>query len=128
MRYIGIDYGTKRIGVALSDESNSFALPHSVIKNTKTALSELNEIICANDVETVVLGESKNYHGEDNKVMGDIRKFKDEIENKLGKRVVFEPEMMTSMEAEHIQGKTKMLDASAAALILKSYLDRLKNS
>jgi len=125
MRYLGIDYGTKRVGIALSDESNKFSLPHSVVQNSKKLVDDINDIVCKNDVGTIILGESKNYKGEDNVVMKKIREFKESLENKTGKAVIFEPEFMTSAEAEHIQGKGEMLDASAAALILKSYLERL---
>lgn len=125
MRYIGIDFGTKRIGVALSDESNHFALPYKVLPNSKKIIEDIKNIIADNNVTHIILGESKDYKGQDNKVMEKIRKFKTDIENNLHVPVIFEPEMLTSREAEHIQGKTDMLDASAAALILKSYLDRL---
>ena len=127
MRYLGIDYGTKRVGTALSDEGGKFAMPHKVLQNTKTLLEDINNIICENEVEVVILGESKDFKGKDNKVMGKIRVFKDQIENNLGKKVIFEPEFLTSHQAESIQGKHDLLDASAAALILQSYLDRLAN-
>ncbi len=128
MRYMGIDFGTKRVGVAISDSENKFAIPHSVVQNTKTLIDDLNTLICNNDVEVIILGESKDFKGNDNKVMPKIRELKELIENKLQKRVIFEPEFLTSHQAEHFQGKTALTDASAAALILQSYLDRLHNS
>lgn len=127
MRYLGIDYGSKRVGIALSDESNAFALPHKVIENSKKLTEEINDIVCQNNVEVIVVGESKNFKGEDNTIMDAIRKFKEELENKVGKKVIFEPEFMSSQQAERWQGKNDMHDASAAAIILQSYLDRLKN-
>lgn len=127
MRFMGIDYGSKRVGVALSDESNRFALPHSVVPNTKKLVDDLNTIVCENEVTHIVLGESKNFKGEDNKIMKDIRAFKDDIENRIGKPVAWEPEFMTSQHAARAQGEHELLDASAAALILQSYLDRMAN-
>jgi putative Holliday junction resolvase len=124
MRYMGIDYGSKRVGIAVSDETGNFALPLVVLKNSPELLDELNEIICDKNIEVIILGESKNYKGEDNKIMAEIREFKEKVENNLEKKVIYEPEFMTSQEAQHIQGKGEMHDASAAALILKSYLDR----
>jgi putative Holliday junction resolvase len=124
MRYMGIDYGTKRIGIALSDESNTFALPLKVLENSKKIIDDLNEIICEHSVTHVVMGESKNFKGEDNKVMADIRTLKEKIENNLKLPVILEPEFLTSHQAAHFQGQHDMLDASAAALILQSYLDR----
>jgi putative Holliday junction resolvase len=126
MRFLGIDYGSKRVGIAVSDASNAFALPLKVLensKNPKKLLDDLNEIICDKEITHIVLGESKNYHGEDNKIMGDIRKFKEDIENNLGKPVVFVPEFLTSHQAQQLQGKNDLLDASAAAIILQTYLD-----
>ncbi len=127
MRYLGIDYGTKRVGVAVSDETGAFALPKVVLQNTSKLLDELNIIICDNEITTVILGESKDFKGNDNKIMPEIQEFKTKIENNLGKTVIFEPEFLTSHAAERFQGKNDMHDASAAALILQSYLDRLQN-
>ncbi len=124
MRYMGIDYGSKRVGIALSDESRKFALPHSVIKNSPKLVDDLNTIICQNDVWVVVMGESKNFKGEENEIMKAVHAFKEKIENVLGKTVIFEPEFLTSHAAQRFQGKNEMHDASAAALILQSYLDR----
>ncbi len=125
---MGIDYGTKRVGVALSDETNGFALPHKVLENTKSLFDEINTIVCDTEVTHIIVGESKDFKGEDNKVMEKIRAFKEELENKFTLPVIFEPEFLTSHAAERFQGKNDMHDASAAALILQSYLDRIKNS
>lgn len=125
MRYLGIDYGSKRIGIAVSDESNKIAMPKMVLANNRSAIDEINTILCDNDAGTIVLGESKNFQGADNAIMADIKAFKQKLEDRLGKPVVFEPEFMSSAQAERFQGKNDMLDASAAAVILQSFLDRL---
>ena len=74
---LGIDYGTKRIGVALSDEAGQFGQPHSVIKNSKAAkdevLEKILEIVKTEQVAEVVIGESKDFKGQDNAVMAEIR-------------------------------------------------------
>ena len=125
-RILGIDYGTKRVGIAISSESQSFALPKVVLVNDKKLVSNISEICAKENVEKIILGESKNYKMENNKVMVKILEFKKVLEIEVGKEVIFEPEFMTSAEAERIQGKNDMLDASAAALILKSYLEKRK--
>ncbi len=127
MRYMGIDYGKKRVGVALSDEEGNFAMPEAVLANDSDLLKKLNTLIVERNVCEVVLGDSKDFSGKDNIIQADIKKFKSEMQDKLGVTVTFEPELLTSKEATHIQGDVKMLDASAAALILKAFLDR-KNS
>lgn len=126
MRYLGIDYGGKRIGLALSDETKTIVTPLSVLSNDKNTISELVKVCQKNEVEVVVVGESKNYDQIDNNIMKEARPFVDSLKKALGLPVYFHPEFLTSREAEHIQGKNHMLDASAAALILKSYLDTNK--
>ena len=129
MRLLGIDYGTKRVGVALSDQSGHFAFPHKVVHNDRHLLASLTKLATEQKVAQIVIGESKNYKGEANPVMAKIDKFKKELEQRLAElgleiKVVLEPEFLTSAEAERLQGKTADHDASAAALILKSYIDK----
>jgi putative holliday junction resolvase len=136
-RILGIDYGTKRIGLALSDVGAQFAQPYSVIENSKATkskvITKIINIIKAEEVSEIVLGESKDFKGTDNKVMSAIRDFKKTLEDALALEsvpvvpVIFEPEFLTSHQAEYFQGKHDLLDASAAALILQSYLDRKNN-
>ena len=121
-RLLGIDYGSKRVGVAVSDESRKFALPVSVIENTPILMAEVEKLAAEYGTKTIVLGESKDYKGQPNDIMLDILEFKRSLEAK-GYKVCFEPEFMTSVQAERIQGNNDMSDASAAAIILQSYLD-----
>ncbi len=124
MRYLGIDYGSKRVGLALSDEEGRMAFPHLVLKNEEDLLERIKNIILKEKVVEVILGESKNFQGDENKIMDDIKKFADEIKKETGMNVVYEPEFLSSHQAERWQGKNKNLDASAAAIILQSFLDR----
>lgn len=123
MRYLGIDFGSKRVGIALSDEGGKFAIPHSVIPNDYKTVENIVKI-CKSDVRGVVLGESVNDKGENNKIMDLIIPFKKELEGVLRVPVVYEKEYMSSQHAEFFQGKHDMLDASAAALILQRFLDK----
>jgi len=127
MRILGIDYGSKRIGIAVSDEAAQFALPVSVVKNSDTAISEIVEIARQHAIQEIVMGESRNYKGEPNTIFLDSLAFKGLLE-KEGYSVHLEPEFMTSMNAERFQGKNELHDASAAALILQSFLDTRRNS
>jgi putative holliday junction resolvase len=126
MRYLGIDYGTKRVGIAISDEEGTMAFPKAVLPNNKFLMRDIKEMCIGNGVAAVVIGESKDYKGNPNPIFKDAERFGKELGSDLGIPVHFEPELLTSAEAERIQGKTPMLDASAAAIILKSYLDKLK--
>jgi putative holliday junction resolvase len=124
MKYLGIDFGIKRVGLSVSDETGKMAFPHSVILNNKKLLAEIGEIIKKEKVGSMVIGESKNFKGEPNKIMAEIVKFKKILEEVTKSPVFFEPEFMTSQQAEHLQGKNEMHDASAATIILQSYLDK----
>lgn len=125
-RIMGIDYGSKRVGLAISDPSLKFAMPLSVVSNDPELLAKVQKIAVDNEVKEIVIGESKDYKGNANPILLDSLEFKAKLES-LGYVVYFEPEFMTSVQAERLQGKTDLLDASAAALILQSYLDREKS-
>ena len=124
MRLLGIDYGEKRIGVALSDEVPDFAYPHSVIQNSPHAIKKIQELCIKEGVGAIVLGKSLDYAGTPNPIMKKIEVFKIKLEEASGLPVYWEAEMLTSAEAARVQGKTPTLDASAAALILKSYITK----
>ena len=126
MRLMAIDYGEKRVGVASTDESGSFALPRAVLDNDTALLDKVIRFKEENKIDKIILGESKNFLGEDNLIQKKILEFKTELEEK-GVEVVMHPEVLTTMEARQIQGQTDMTDASAAALILKSFLETMYN-
>ena len=123
---MAIDYGEKRVGVASTDESGSFALPRAVLDNDTALLDKVIRFKEENKIDKIILGESKNFAGEDNLIQKQILEFKTELEEK-GVEVVMHPEVLTTMEARQIQGQTDMTDASAAALILKSFLETMYN-
>ncbi|MDQ2932788.1 MAG: RuvX/YqgF family protein [bacterium] len=125
MRILGIDFGSKRIGIAISDESRKFALPVKVLANNDSSLDSIIEIAQQNGTTEMVMGESRNYKQEPNPIFEAANEFKKQLEAR-GFTVYFELEFMTSVNAERFQGKNEHSDASAAALILQSYLDRAK--
>lgn len=127
MKYLGVDYGTKRIGLAVSDDDGRLAFPFEVLQNDNKILDNFKKILDENNIKKVIMGESKNYKMEDNKIMTEVIDLKDILEKTMEIDVVLHPEFMTSMQAEKIQGKNNMSDASAAAIILQSYLDKINN-
>lgn len=134
MKYLGIDYGTKRIGVAQSDETGTIAFPLATVSAGPQAAHEVAQLAKDNRIEKIVIGESKDFKGAANPVMKDIEQFKTALMEASGLPVAYEPEFMTSAQAVR-QGldkrgegnKKEDLDASAAALILQGYLDRKGN-
>lgn len=137
MRLLGIDYGTRRIGIAVSDEDGRVAFPLGIVEAGPKALDEIAALAKENSVEGIVMGESRDFAGKPNPVMEDIEQFKKDIEELTGLSVAYEREFFTSaLAARQFAPEEKSrkanpaqenLDASAAALILQSYLDRMKN-
>lgn len=124
MRHLGIDFGEKHIGLALSNEDGTMAFPHAGLSNTPKLVEEIKRLVEEKGVGAIVMGESKNYAGKENAIMEKARTFAKELEIATNLPLHFEPEFMTSKEARHIQGGGEKTHSSAAALILKSYLDR----
>ena len=123
MRYLGIDFGEKRVGIAISDEDGQIAFPSVVLVNDNSLMKNIVDLCMKNGIEMVVMGESRDYKGQINTIMWKIQGFKKQLET-IGFKVAFEPEFMTSVQASQITGENKMLDASAAAIILQAYLNR----
>jgi putative Holliday junction resolvase len=136
MKYLGIDYGTKRIGLARSNEDGTMAFPYGIVKAGQGALSAIHEIITKEGIEEIIIGESRNFKGEANVVMEDIIAFKKDLEELTGLPAEYEAEFLSSAAAaRQFEGDfgrkdapdQSKLDAAAAAVILQSYLDRKNN-
>lgn len=126
MRYIGIDYGTKRVGVALSDEMGTMAFPHTVLPNTPQLLSQLESLIKDKQVGEIVIGHSLDKNQQPNKVQAAIEDLVTDLTLATGLPIHLQPEQFSTQAALQIQGRTDMTDAAAAALILDSYLTKKK--
>jgi putative Holliday junction resolvase len=124
MRMLGIDYGTKKIGLALSDETGRFASPLLVLPAGREALLEVAAVCGREEVKKIVIGHSLNYAGEPNAVAPLSEEFARLLHEATGLPVEFELEVLTTKEAERDIGRDELTDARAAALILKSYIDR----
>ena len=128
MRLLGIDYGTKRVGLAVSDEGGQIAFPRSVVNNTKDLVGDIKKICLEENISDIVIGESRNLDWTPNPLMKDIESFMEELKKEINTPLHLEPEFLTSHQAQKIQGKNEMLDASAAAIILQRFLDRKNNN
>ncbi len=121
---MGIDYGTKRVGVALSDESGKMAFPHIVLNNDEKLLNELVALIEERKVGEIVIGHSLNKEGEPNAVHAEVEELIADLTLQVGVPVHLEPEQYSTQEAIRTQGRNTQTDASAAAIILNSYISR----
>jgi len=127
MRYLGIDYGAKRVGVALSDEGGTLAFPREVLSNDKNLVSKLGQIVRTESVAEIVIGESLNYSGSANAIVVEVEEFISKIETEFKIPIHKEKEFLTTVEARRYHENGKKVDASAAALILQRYLDKINN-
>lgn len=121
MKYLGIDWGEKRIGLAISEEDVSLALPYCTVNN----LAEILEIIQAEEIGTIVLGAPYKMGGKEEL---DLRwqKFKNDLELKTNLPIVVVDERLSSKEADSLKGLGKRQyarDEIAAALVLQNYLE-----
>lgn len=123
-KIIGIDFGAKKLGIAISDKYNNFALPRLILQNDKNLIKNLEKVIQEEDIGEIIIGESTDYKGDENPIMKDIKNFADVLRDKFNLQIYFEPEFLTSAQVRSTQGDSRMLDASAAALILQSFLDK----
>jgi putative Holliday junction resolvase len=128
--YLAIDYGAKRIGIAVS-HSGTLATPHSVVRNEGDVVSTLAHLAAEVGAETIVLGIPRRAHG-----VAHERKFRDLAEalrQRTCKEVVLWDEASSTIEAaERLRSAgrgrreaQRSIDMHAAAVILQSYLDHL---
>ncbi len=126
MRKMGIDYGTKRIGIAFSDDAGLMAFPDCVIENTDTAFKKIVALAEEKQVGEIIIGHSLGRDGLPNKLQERITELVTDLTLHTGLPVFLEPEQYTTQEAIRFQGRNKKTDASAAAIILNSYITRRK--
>lgn len=131
MRYLGVDYGSSKIGLALSDEAGTMGFPHAIVSNTPRLIDELCALIAEKNVGAVVMGESRTLAGGENPIAKGAHALGDQLTSRAGIPVLYESEVFTSAEALRAPEKEtksrspkqrKVIDDSAAALILTSYL------
>jgi putative holliday junction resolvase len=130
MKILGLDYGNKNIGIAVSDETRAFAFPKAIIPNNDKIFGELSKIIESDEIEKIVVGDP----GE-NLITEEVKNFARVLEEKFSLPIIFEKEFMTSAHVSQFGGAKPIArqekkeigekrDDSAAALILQRYLDR----
>lgn len=126
MRKLGIDYGTKKVGLAMTDESGSMAFPHSVIPTTPELLKKIVTLIEKEKIGEIIIGHSLDRNGKPNAVHTEVEALMLDLTLETGLPVHLQPEQYTTQAAIQLQGKTPMTDAAAAALILDSFITKQK--
>ncbi|MDP3710419.1 MAG: Holliday junction resolvase RuvX [bacterium] len=127
MKLLGIDYGSKNIGLALSDEDSKIAFPYGVVYNKSGVLDEIISVVRKEKISKIILGLPVPFAGRENKQTQEVRDFAKKLEQKIKLPVEFQNEILTTKSAK--AGSTKeTIDSSAAAIILQSYLDKKATS
>ncbi|MFY9462739.1 MAG: Holliday junction resolvase RuvX [Candidatus Sungiibacteriota bacterium] len=125
---MGIDYGARRIGVARSDENGMIAFPLRTIEYRvrKDAIAALRKI-CDDGIEAIVMGLPIGLDGKETDETEEVRQFAADLAKAVTPPIYFENEMLTSRMAYDAGMRGGDIDASSAAIILQSYLDRNQN-
>ena len=141
MKYLGIDYGAKRIGLAISDSGGQVATAYAILENDNTFLPLFAEIIEKEGVQSLVVGKSHDLQGNANTIQKHIDVFIEVCEKKFNIPVHAHWEAFSSMQAKwgvtksvrrviksnRIEMNTKSprhIDAGAAVVVLQNFLDK----
>lgn len=134
MIYLGLDLGSKTLGLSISDKTSTIASSLKVIRylNEEELFLELDKIINEYNVDAFVLGNPKNLDGSLSKRSEITLEFKEKLLKRYGKEVIMQDERLSTVEAERLlinnntkrKNRKKVIDKIAATIILQSYLDR----
>ena len=128
MKYLGIDFGAKRVGVAVSDARGTIAFPRSTIPNDERLLAQLQEVVRVDEVESIVVGDTRSHGGAPNTISDKADAFAASLARETGLPLERSWEAWSSIEAGKLAPKgAEHNDASAAAFILQRFLDMKKN-
>lgn len=129
-RILAIDYGGRRIGLAISDELGITAHPLPVLqrKNRRTDIARLRDIVKQNGVGAILVGLPVHLSGQQSEMAAEAAQFAARIQKELGLPVKLRDERLTSWEAEELATelgfrKNADIDSLAAAILLREYLD-----
>jgi len=134
---LGIDYGSKRMGLAVSDLSCTIASSYKILyrKNVEQDIAELKKVIEEKEIGAIVMGLPLQMNGTEGNIAEEVRKFATVLEENLNLPIFLWDERLSSSAAESFlikevdlsrKKRAKVLDASAAAYILQGALDALK--
>lgn len=135
-RILGIDYGTKRIGLALSDSGQILASPLTVVHGETALYRELERLLNEEPVERLVVGLPLNMNGTVGPKAREVLAFKKRLEERFGLPVDTSDERLSTVQADvamreaglSFRKRAQRLDKVAAQIVLQAYLDRQRES
>lgn len=125
---LGIDFGSKYIGVARGSVEAGIAQPYAVWENDSEFISKLSELVVSGCVDTVVLGLPLTISGDESAQAKRTRKFGTKLEDNLAVTVIYQGESATSIAVNQKSQNNGRKDDRAAALILQDYLDHQRRA
>lgn len=128
-KVLGIDYGSKRLGLALGDEEQKIALPFDVLENKEGLVGQLRKMIESEEIYRIIIGFPLSLKGERSKKVEEVEEFIDLLERNFNLPILTEDERLSSKLADRLFEEYKYKydrDAVAAMVILQSYLDKIK--
>lgn len=125
MRAVGIDFGTKRIGLAISDESQTLAREYGIY-SPKEFWQQIAGIVEKEGVTQIVIGLPLNMSGDSTDKTRQVQEFSDQLQQRLTVPVEFMDERLSSVMAGKLPGGRDNVDSLAAQIILQNYLDKNK--
>jgi len=136
MRYLAIDYGAKRTGLAICDAGETIASPYSVLHGQKSLVQRIDRVVVSENIEAIVLGLPLNMDDSEGPQARKVRAFAKELQSHIPVPVYFQDERLSSFGAEQkleeiglSKGKKlERLDALAAAEILQAFLEQKARS
>jgi putative holliday junction resolvase len=124
MKYLGIDYGSTRIGLAVSDAEGKIAFPRTAVKNDSQAISHIENIIRDDKIEKIIIGDTRTISGRDNAITPKAEKFIAALENATSLEIIKAFEGWSSIEASrYAPDSGSHDDSAAAAIILQRFLE-----
>ncbi|MEK7599329.1 MAG: Holliday junction resolvase RuvX [Patescibacteria group bacterium] len=125
-RVLGIDYGTKKIGFALSDEESRIAFPKTVQPNVWLYVrAYISDLILKENISEIVIGLPVGLDGGETELSGEVRGFVEKLKKEFALPIHLENEVYSTAQARTMQGAAEdKIDAASAALILQTFLDR----
>lgn len=135
MKILGIDFGTKTIGLALSDPSHKIAFPFDNVAIAQS-LPRIQALLHEQPIEKIILGKPLNMKGQPTAMTDTVEKFKQELSQLTDIPIEYVDERLSSKLADrsftmmgvNTRNRRSKKDASEAALILQGYLDRSSSS
>ena len=124
MKYLGIDYGAKRVGIAISDAEGKVAFPRTTLVNDEKLFSSLVQFVINEHIEGIVVGDTRAFAGLENQITRETETFVEELKKQTHLPVKPVWEAGSSIEASRYAEKgNEHDDSAAAAIILQRYLD-----